>query len=141
MPKHSVAHFQECWLTDDRYKAWIKRATIDTKATCKWCNSDIPIASIGAPALDSHSKSKKHASIAKLCLDLNDLFRSMFPDSTVAQKFKLSKTKCAYLINFGLGVYYHKLLISEVKESPFFTLCFDESLNPVLQNCQMNCGV
>ena len=36
---------------------------------------------------------------------------------------------------------YHKLLISEVKESPFFTLCFDESLNPVLQNCQMNCGV
>ena len=66
MPKHSVAHFQECWLTDDRYKAWIKRATIDTKATCKLCNSDISIASIGAPALDSHSKSKKHADIAKL---------------------------------------------------------------------------
>ena len=75
------------------------------------------------------------------CLDLNDLFRSMFPDSAVAQKFQLSKTKCAYLINFGLAVYYHKLLISEVKESPFFTLCFDESLNPVLQNCQMDCGV
>ena len=53
------------------------------------------------------------------CLDLNDLFRSMFPDSAVAQKFKLSKTKCAYLINFGLAVYYHKLRISEVKESPF----------------------
>ena len=75
------------------------------------------------------------------CLDLNDLFRSMFPDSAVAQKFKLSKTKFAYLINFGLAVYYHKLLISEVKESPFFTLCFDESLNPVLQNCQMDRGI
>ena len=30
------------------------------------------------------------------CLNLNQLFRVMFPDSDIAKSFQLSKTKCAY---------------------------------------------
>ncbi|XP_065676426.1 uncharacterized protein LOC136092344 [Hydra vulgaris] len=40
------------------------------------------------------------------CLNLNEIFKSMFSDSTIASKFALSKTKCGYLINFGLAPYY-----------------------------------
>ena len=40
------------------------------------------------------------------CLDINKLFLSMFSDSHIAKSFKLSKTKCAYLINFGIAPYF-----------------------------------
>ena len=30
------------------------------------------------------------------CLQLNDLFRTMFSDSSIASAFQLSKTKCSY---------------------------------------------
>ena len=75
------------------------------------------------------------------CLGLNELFKSKFPDSAIADKFALSKTKCAYMINFGLGTYFRELLVAEIKASPFYVLCFDESLNPILQSCQMDCGI
>ena len=35
------------------------------------------------------------------CLELNDLFKCMFPDSQIVSKFSLSKTKYSYIINFG----------------------------------------
>ena len=75
------------------------------------------------------------------CVGLNEMFRSMFPDSKVANKFALSKTKCAYTINFGLAVHFKQQLISEIKASPLYVISFDESLNPVTQSCQMDCGV
>ena len=65
----------------------------------------------------------------------------MFPDGTIASNFTLSKTKCAYTINFGLADYFKEQLLSEVKASPLYVLSFDESLNPVSQSCQMDCGV
>ena len=34
-------------------------------------------------------------------IDLNKFFY-MFPDSKVAQKFQLGKTKCAYFVNYGM---------------------------------------
>ena len=75
------------------------------------------------------------------CLDLNEMFRTMFSDSTIASRFALSKTKCGYLINFGLAPYYRDLLLSEVRASPIFVLLYDESMNVILKNEQMDCGV
>ena len=36
------------------------------------------------------------------CLDIKDLFISMFGEQEVLSKFSLSKTKCAYIINYGI---------------------------------------
>ena len=72
------------------------------------------------------------------CLDINDLFSSMFPDSCIAKKFAMSKTKCAYCINYGLAPFYKEKLLSEIKKSPYYTIMFDESLNKILQKDQMD---
>ena len=75
--------------------------------------------------IESHSSYRS-------CLDLSRLFRKMFPDSEIASKFKLSKTKSSYIISHGIALY-HPLA------SPFYySLSYDESLNTLLQNEQMD---
>ena len=54
------------------------------------------------------------------CLDINELFLSVFSDSHIAKSFKLSKTKCAYLINFGIAPYF-KVLRKEIINAPLFS--------------------
>ena len=75
------------------------------------------------------------------CLELNDLFKYMFPDSQIASKFSLSKTKCSYIINLGLAAYFSDVLLSQIKASPFFVISYDESLNKILRNEQMDCSI
>ena len=75
------------------------------------------------------------------CIDLNELFRSMFPDSGIASKFQLDKTKCSYLINYGIGPYYKDILLKSINTSPFFSISFGESLNSILQQEQMDLQV
>ena len=58
-------------------------------------------------------------------LDINDLFLSMFSDSHISKSFKLSKTKCAYLINFGIAPYFKEVLRKEIVNAPVFSLLFD----------------
>ena len=43
------------------------------------------------------------------CLNLNELFREMFPESQVAKSFQLSKTKCTYYVVFGLAPHFKEL--------------------------------
>ena len=74
-----------------------------------------------------------------LCLELNDLLKCMFPDSQIASKFSLSKTKCSYIINFGLASCFIEILLSQIKASSFFVISYDESLNKILWNEQMDC--
>ena len=63
----------------------------------------------------------------------------MFPDSTIAQTFKSGRTKCSYLIQFGLAVFYKEDLASKMfQPGTIFVACFDESLNKVLQQEQMD---
>ena len=67
------------------------------------------------------------------------LFKNMFPDSQIAQSFQCGRTKCAYLICFGIAPYYHNVLLSKLKEpGTKFVISFDESLNKVLQQEQMD---
>ena len=68
------------------------------------------------------------------CLELNCLFKFIFPDSLIASWFSLSRAKCIYFINFGLGPYFTDILLSQVKASSFFVNSYDESVNKILQN-------
>ena len=72
--------------------------------------------------IESHSSYRS-------CLDLSRLFRELFPE--IASKFKLSKTKSSYIISHGIALY-HPLA------APFYSLSYDESLNTLLQNEQMD---
>ena len=75
------------------------------------------------------------------CLELNELFRTIFSDSEIAKSFQLSKTKCSYYINYGLAPYFKEELVKCIKVSPYFVLSFDESLNHVIQEEQMDLNV
>ena len=51
------------------------------------------------------------------CDGLAGLFRSIFPDSTIGEKFCLQKGKCAYSINYGLAPHFHSILMNNIKDS------------------------
>ena len=72
------------------------------------------------------------------CFDLNDLFKSMFPNSEIAKTFKLSRTKCGYLINYGLALFFRDVLLKSINASPYFMISYDESMNKILQDEQMD---
>ena len=50
----------------------------------------------------------------------------------------MSKTKCGYYINYGLAPFYRDTLINDIKKAPFYTVLFDETLNKILQEEQMD---
>ena len=62
----------------------------------------------------------------------------MFSDSKIAQNFKLSKTKCRYYLTYGIAPYLKSNITKSILKVPYFTIMFNESLNSVLQNEQMD---
>lgn len=68
----------------------------------------------------------------------NKLFKRMFPDSDIAQRFTCNSTKCSYLISFGLAPYFQNELVRKVKNAEFYVLSFDESLNTFIKEEQMD---
>ena len=78
-----------------------------------------------------------HSSL-RFCDDLSKFFGRMFSDSMVAKSFTLGRTKCSYFISFGITPYLKELLIAKLKYFDFFVACYDESLNRVLQEEQMD---
>ena len=72
------------------------------------------------------------------CEGTNALFCEMFPDRKIAHSFILSRTKCNYILIFGLAPFFKAILLIEIKKSPYFTTIFDESLNKKLQRGQMD---
>ena len=75
------------------------------------------------------------------CEQLKHLFVAMFPDTTIAKSFTLGKTKCGYYITYGIAPYFCELIKTLINKSPYFSLSFDESLNRVLQDKQMDMDV
>ena len=57
----------------------------------------------------------------------------MFSDSSIAANVSMSKTKCAYLVNYGIATNFKKLLGEDLLQSAMYSVSFDESLNTVLQ--------
>ena len=61
---------------------------------------------------------------------LYELFKMMFPDSQIAQKFSCGKTKHSYLITHGLASYFHDRMLASLKDGDVkYVISFDESLN------------
>ena len=76
-----------------------------------------------------------------LCSNIMELFNVMFPDSDIVAQFSLEKTKCRYMILFGLAPYFKNALIKDINNSLYYSLSFEESLNSVVQKCQMDINI
>ena len=72
------------------------------------------------------------------CDGLADQFRSMFPDSTIVEKFCLQRNKCAYFINYGIAPHFRSILMKNVKDYGFYAVSFGKSLNTVFRMGQMD---
>ena len=83
---------------------------------------------------------KNHYSF-RSCLGLGDDLKAMFPDSAIAAGFTLSKTKCAYVVKYGMAPWLKENLRKVIIESPFFSVSYDESLNRQMQEQQMDLQV
>ncbi|CAF2081799.1 unnamed protein product [Rotaria magnacalcarata] len=65
----------------------------------------------------------------KSCDELNELFKSMFPDSAIATRFHIQSNNMSYVMSNGLGSYFKKQLVNDVKKADRFVLIFDEQTN------------
>ena len=72
------------------------------------------------------------------CNDISATFRAMFPDSGTAKTFTCGATKCAYLSCFGLAPYFHEQLVDMVRSTACYSISFDECMNRISQNKQMD---
>ena len=72
------------------------------------------------------------------CNDVSTLFKTMFPDSSIASNFAISEDKIRYMINYGIATYFKGLLIDEIKKSLCHSISFDESTNSKTQECQLD---
>ena len=62
----------------------------------------------------------------------------MFSDGIIAENFKPSKTKCGYYLTYGIVPYLKSNITKSILKARYFAIMFDESLNSVLQNEQMD---
>lgn len=62
----------------------------------------------------------------------------MFTDSEIAYDMHLGKEKASYTIVYGLAPYFESNLKQTIELCKNFVVGFDESLNKVSQNQQMN---
>lgn len=92
-----------------------------TKAEIIWCMHAV---------MQNHSLRGSESSVT--------LFPLMFPDSEIALKLKLHKTKISYTILYGLAPYFHGELLEMCSQCEHFVAGFDESLNKICQKGQMD---
>lgn len=100
----------------------------------------IPLSVISAEIRWALNSVMSHFSM-RSCLNMNTLLKAMFPDSEIAKRFQMSKTKIGYFITFGLAPYFRKALLANIRNSPYFSIMFDESLNKIFQEEQMDVQV
>ena len=59
----------------------------------------------------------------------SDLFCKMFPDIKIAENFSCRKSKCSYVVCFGLAPYFKGLLTKILSNVEHIVALFDESFN------------
>jgi hypothetical protein len=69
-----------------------------------------------------------------------DIFKFMFPDSTIAERFSMSERKCAYVACHGIYPYFKTQFRRKMGNEPY-VLLFDESLNKHTQKKQLDIHV
>ena len=67
--------------------------------------------------------------LLRSCEGTNVLFHEMFPDRKIAHSVSLSRAKCNYILNFGLGPFFKAIFLIETKKSPYFTTKTSERTN------------
>ena len=76
--------------------------------------------------------------LLRSCDGISDCFKKMFPDSKSVNKFSLARTKCSYVIAYGIAPCFASLLLEVIKHNDNFSISFDEPLNSVTANKQMD---
>ena len=99
----------------------------------------VPVSTLRAEVFLTFKVASSHFSL-RSCLRLNKLFRSVFTDSKIIKSFQLSKTKCGYIMNFGLAPYFKDFLLKEIKASDCFRVSFDESMNKSIARGANGCA-
>lgn len=74
-------------------------------------------------------KSVQHGFSYQSSDEIGELFRTMFPDSKIAEKFSIQHSKMSYVVSHGLGPYFRSQVVDEVKRCQRYVLCFDEQTN------------
>ncbi|GBO06800.1 hypothetical protein AVEN_273300-1 [Araneus ventricosus] len=95
-----------------------------TKAELLWCLRTVM----------THSSFRSNS-------DLPDICKLMFPDNEIAKKFKMKKDETLYTICFGLAPFFKNELSAVLSSLESYFICFDESLNKVVQKGQMDIHV
>ena len=75
------------------------------------------------------------------CAIKSSLFAEMFKDSKIAQIFTVGKTKCSYVICYGIATYCKDLLMGALEITAFIVILFDEAFNGSVKNGQMDIHV
>ena len=58
--KHSTFVFQDGWLSNEKYRKWIRKSQNKKEARCFVCNKNFDTSTMGNSALDLHASGKKH---------------------------------------------------------------------------------
>ena len=64
-----------------------------------------------------------------LSLNKSDLFITLFPGSGIAKNFSFGKTKCGFIVKFGVAPCFIELLNSQSKDVQYILALFDKSFN------------
>ena len=136
-----VTKFNTEWLKDPLFSSWVgvdqtlKPSSSKPTAMSNFVTNDEVLS---AEIIWTVKTVVSHYSCSSSA-NTNTLFQKMFPDSAIARKFSCGETKCSYLIQFGLAPYFKEDLSNKIqKPGTIFVVSFDESLNKVLQEEQMD---
>lgn len=99
-----------------------------------------PTSALRAEVLWCLNTAAKHHSYASN-EGIGELFQNMFTDSDIAKSFACGKDKTAYILRFGIGPHFKKLLVSQINDAGPFVLMFDESLNKSVKKKQLDIHV
>ena len=62
----------------------------------------------------------------------------MLPDSKIVSKMELGKGKLKYVVNYGIALFFAEGLKKQDSESESLAVFYDESLNKVIQESEMD---
>ena len=75
----------------------------------------------------------KHYSSFNSCAELGEFLRDIVSENLTFPNFTVGKTKCLYLIKFGIAPWIRQKLINQTPTSPYFNVSLDNSHNSVLE--------
>lgn len=69
------------------------------------------------------------------------VFKTMFPDSVIARKVQLGRTKIGYTLLYGIAPFFQKELLDICTNCSHLVVGFDESHNKIVQKGQMDVSI